>query len=270
MQRTPNRLSKRGWLQGGSAMLLAVSLLLQGASQPVFAVGCGVPHCYAGSRPGTTTTTVSGIDGYIWGTTVLLSDPLRNFQAHFINLCPASLCSTGWAQIGPFQGTINANADGTCPPVTCVRSQAAMRMYGENTDACSNYVITDFGAPPNQNEPYYLSYSGTSQFIDCATQYKFYFRYGSLTNPPAGSAWFGKSTGYTYAETEIYGGETTNTDYFGLDGSHNVNDSFGVHALKSGSWVLWDSTSIPGSTSYNNTPPYDVIKKAYSAFQTHS
>ena len=249
-------------------MIVSLGMIVRGTVSPALAVGCGQIHCYGGQ--GSSTTFVRGVDGYIWATAVVLDDPLRNFQAHFVNLCPQSACNTGWAQIGPFQGSINADrVTAVCPISTCVRSQTAIHMYGENTDGCTNYTITDFGAPPAQNTAYYLSYSGISQFFDCKTQYKYYFRHGSISNPPDGSAWLGAISGVPIAESEVINGEAIATDYFGLDGSHGINDGFGLHVLQGATWNIWNAASVPGTSTLQYQPPYYVGKKAYSAFQTH-
>lgn len=211
------------------------------------------------------TTQVSGLRGYVWATAAVMDAPTVNAQIHFVNICPTTSC-TSWVQMAAYQGTVGV---GTCPGATCVRSQTSIHMYGENTDACGNYGIDDLGAPPVSNEFYIVSYSGTSAVIDCQTQRKWYLRYGSVNNPPAFIGYLSSTTGVPQSATEIHGGDNMNTDYFGLNNTHAVSDAYGLHVLKSGSWVLWNSTNVAGSGSFQNAPPYYVSKKAFSAFQTH-
>jgi hypothetical protein len=213
-------------------------------------------HCYAGQSG---TTAVKGIDGYIRGSGTVMADPQAHFNAHFVNLCPTTSC-TSWVQLGPYQGTINV-----------ISSPNVMHMYIENQNACVGYGIGDHGAPPTPNYPYYVYYSGVTQTVGgCTGQRLYYYKVGSVTNPPISDGWLTTTTGIPVAETEIFGGEDVGLDWFGCDNSGNASSSFGVHLLNASSqWVTWTAANEPGSQPIANAPNVFQQLQAWYSFKTH-
>jgi len=203
-----------------------------------------------------------GIDGYVRVSGTVMQDPLTHFHAGFINLCQSASC-TNWLQTGGIQGTAGFGSE-------VIRSINLVHMYLESTNGCGEYTNTDLGVPPSPNYPYYIYYSGVSETRDCGTQRKFWFKVGSVNNPPSGFSWLSTADGLAIAEQETTFFESVNTDWFGLDHNGTINDSFGLHLKNSSNqWVLWNAANAPGTITGSNGSLVYVPKKAWSAFQAH-
>jgi hypothetical protein len=240
-------------------VLLACALVV--ATGPIGATHIPERHDYA--RQSNSSLRFRGIDGYVRVSGTVMQDPLTHFHAGFINLCQTSSCSS-WVQTGGFQGTAGTGSE-------VIRSTTLVHMFLESKDGCGDYANADLGQPPTPNYPFYIYYSGVTETIgDCAGQRKFWFKTGSVTNPPAGAGWMSTNDGYALAAQETAFLEGVGQDWFGLDNSALINDSFGLHLLNaSSSWLLWNATNAPGSLSDSTGPLIYVPRKAWSAFQAH-
>jgi hypothetical protein len=256
MRHEGTRVGRLARLAIAASVLLAAPTLVAGAAE----------HIYAGQY---SSTAFSGVDGYIRVSGTNMVDGNNNFHATFVNLCVTTSCGQ-WVQVGQFQGTIGT---GTCPGSACVRSTTYVHGYFENYLWCGEYDIDDTGDEHlDPNVPYYVSRVGTGVSSCDDTDEKYAFRSDSYTNPPDGYGYLTASTGIPIAETELYhqigDGEPLGQDRVGLNDNNQVNDSFGLHVLSAGNWLLWSPSNAPGSQQFDDDPPYYYSVKQYSAFRT--
>lgn len=239
---------------GALTVILATAALVTAASN----------YRYAGQR--SDTNLYNGLDGYLRTSAITMADSTNNTLGPWFSMGPLGQ----WVQIGLYQGTAGT---GTCPGATCIRSRTSVHMYGEWTDSCSTYGISDLGVPPTPNYPYYLSYTGTSTSA-CGVAFQWAFRVGSFTNPPVLLKYMSVNAAGPQSFQEVQWNtvnETAPTTYHGLNASGAVNDSYGLHLYKhsSSQWVLWNSTNAPNTyTQVTGAPPSYIISKLWSAFKT--
>lgn len=220
---------------------------------------------YAGQW--STTTKVSGVDGYIRVSGTIMVDPDHNHHMSFFALCPTTACSQ-WVQVGQFQGIL-----GQCPGSPCVQSTEFVHGFWENKTSCGAYEVADTGDEHlDPNVPYYVNYVGTG-FSPCnLNQPKFAFRKDRIDNPPDGYGYMSSSIGIPIAETELlfdpFEGEALNQDRFGLNDNNQVQSGYGISVLKSGTWKAWTEAWAPGTATFQDWPLRYYGVRAYYAFRT--